>query len=222
MYNAYLNMASVQTLKWLESGRGPSEQDVEIEGTEPYIVGSHTASGYWVDTHRAATLPGLFAAGDVAGGAPQKYVSGAMAEGKIAAESAAAFCRSHTPLSPAPSGDHYERYFLNPGAPFKADELEEAMQKFMDEYAGGKSTAYEYSAARLNIARQHMEHLTGLASQLHADSMDDLLRIYELTGTLESSKALEMGDAEGAVSGLSIAVAGILTAVLSPMLAGLP
>ncbi|MGN0662080.1 MAG: adenylylsulfate reductase, partial [Faecalibacterium sp.] len=44
--------------------------------------------------------------------------------------------------------------------------------------------------ARLNIARQHMEHLTGLASRLHADSMDDLLRIYELTDRLEVCKAV--------------------------------
>ena len=49
LYKAYLNMAPAQTLKWLESGKGPAEQDVEIEGTEPYIVGGHTASGYWVD-----------------------------------------------------------------------------------------------------------------------------------------------------------------------------
>ena len=47
---AYLNMAPSQTLKWIESGKNPSEQNVEIEGTEPYIVGGHTASGYWVDT----------------------------------------------------------------------------------------------------------------------------------------------------------------------------
>lgn len=190
LYKAYLNMAPAQTLKWLESSHGPAEQNVEIDGTEPYIVGGHTASGYWVDTHRAATLLGLFAAGDVAGGAPQKYVSGAMAEGKIAAESAAAFCRSHAPVNAVPDSTDYERFFQNPSSAFTADELEEAMQKFMDEYAGGKSTSYEYSAARLTIARQHIEQLAGLASQLHADSMDDLLRIYELTDRLEVCKAV--------------------------------
>ena len=69
---AYLNMAPSQTLKWIESGKNPSEQNVEIEGTEPYIVGGHTASGYWVDTNRRTTINGLYAAGDVAGGCPQK------------------------------------------------------------------------------------------------------------------------------------------------------
>lgn len=53
---------------------------MEIEGTEPYIVGGHTASGYWVDNDRESTIRGLFAAGDVAGGCPQKYVTGAMVE----------------------------------------------------------------------------------------------------------------------------------------------
>ena len=81
---AYLNMAPSQTLKWIESGKNPSEQNVEIEGTEPYIVGGHTASGYWIDTERRTTVKGLYAAGDVAGGAPQKYVTGALAEGEIA------------------------------------------------------------------------------------------------------------------------------------------
>ena len=86
-------MAPSQTLKWLESGKGPSEQNVEIEGTEPYIVGGHTASGYWVDNNRETTIHGLFAAGDVAGGCPQKYVTGALAEGEIAAEAVLGFLK---------------------------------------------------------------------------------------------------------------------------------
>ena len=70
----------------MESGKLPHEQDVEIEGTEPYIVGGHTASGYWIDTARRTTLPGLYAGGDVAGGCPQKYVTGALVEGEIVAK----------------------------------------------------------------------------------------------------------------------------------------
>lgn len=86
LLKAYLNMAPSQTLRWVERGQGPATENVEIEGTEPYIVGGHTASGYWVDTHRETTVTNLFAAGDVAGGAPQKYVTGALAEGEIAGD----------------------------------------------------------------------------------------------------------------------------------------
>ena len=85
LLKAYLNMAPSQTLKWIESGKNPNEQDVEIQGTEPYIVGGHTASGFWINTNRETTVKGLYAAGDVAGGFPQKYVTGALAEGEIAA-----------------------------------------------------------------------------------------------------------------------------------------
>ena len=35
LMKAYLNMAPSQTLKWIENGRKPSQQNVEIEGTEP-------------------------------------------------------------------------------------------------------------------------------------------------------------------------------------------
>lgn len=87
-------MAPSQTIKWIESGRNPSRQNVEVEGTEPYIVGGHTASGYWVDTDRATTIEGLFAGGDVAGGCPQKYVTGALAEGEIAGLSAVKYIDS--------------------------------------------------------------------------------------------------------------------------------
>lgn len=96
LLKAYLNMAPSQTIKWIESGKNPSQQNVEIEGTEPYIVGGHTASGYWVDTKRATTIDGLFAGGDVAGGCPQKYVTGALAEGEIAGMSAVEHVNNHT------------------------------------------------------------------------------------------------------------------------------
>lgn len=94
LMKAYLNMAPSQTLRWIESG-SPSRQNVEIEGTEPYIVGGHTASGYWIDDNRATTVEGLFACGDVAGGCPQKYVTGALAEGEIAAISALGYSEIH-------------------------------------------------------------------------------------------------------------------------------
>ena len=43
-------------------------------------------------------MPGLFAAGDVAGGCPQKYVTGAFAEGAYAAEGAARYAAAQEVL----------------------------------------------------------------------------------------------------------------------------
>ena len=150
LLKAYLNMAPSQTLKWLESGKMPSEQDVEIQGTEPYIVGGHTASGYWVDTHRQTTVHGLYAAGDVAGGCPQKYVTGALAEGEIAAESILSQLnaeeQTQEPQQISDQADaivkEYEKIRNSSQPLFSTEELEDAMQKVMDEYAGGISSYY--------------------------------------------------------------------------------
>jgi adenylylsulfate reductase subunit A len=189
LYKAYLNMAPSQTLKWLEGGQGPSEQNVEIEGTEPYIVGGHTASGYWVDNGRATTIKGLYAAGDVCGGAPQKYVTGALVEGKIAAESMIAFLsdvrtdeRGLTEVRSMAQefeGD-YETYFSNPPSLITIEQVEETMQKIMDTYAGGIGSSYQFNETGLALAKEKITALFPVLSALHAEDMDDLLQIYEI------------------------------------------
>lgn len=189
LYKAYLNMAPSQILKWLESGKGPSEENVEIEGTEPYIVGGHTASGYWVDNNRATTIDGLFAAGDVAGGCPQKYVTGALAEGEIAAEAVIEFLKKPSVKKNLSASikdsvndkkQEYESYLSRKEALISIEQLEEAMQKVMDEYAGGISTGYRYNESRLKLADEKIIYLQELCQRLTAQDMDDLLRIYEI------------------------------------------
>ena len=219
---AYLNMAPSQTLKWVEAGKNPSEQNVEIEGTEPYIVGGHTASGYWVDTHRETTIHGLFAAGDVAGGCPQKYVTGALVEGEIAAlrmveQLDAEFggngqhCGDGQNISGeadrgsvdgAETGqkgiaaDQAEKYLenralekkiaeydailQNDGALFTVEQLEEAMQKVMDTYAGGIGSHYQFNGKQLDMAEEKIRQLQVLAENLHAEDMHELMFVYEL------------------------------------------
>ena len=193
LYRAYLNMAPGQTLRWIESGNGPSAEGVEIEGTEPYLVGGHAGCGYWVDTKRAATLPGLFAAGDAAGGCPQKYVTGAMEEGRIAAESAAEWC-GRTP-APDCTGDEdraaeYEAYFSRPEGRVSCAQLEEAMQAVMDACAGGRGTDYRYGHEGLKKAEARIAELKEQSEQLHAGDMRELLQIYELKDRLTVCEAL--------------------------------
>lgn len=184
LQKAYLNMAPSQTLRWMESGCPPSVQNVEIEGTEPYIVGGHTASGYWVDTHRETTIRGLFAAGDVAGGCPQKYVTGAFVEGEIAARAAAKYQQDTIPL-PAPGAvrakQRWLEGFLNrPGALHSTDELEQAMQAIMDEYAGGIGAHYRFSDQSLRVADDQIRELLRQAELLSASEPQELVYILEL------------------------------------------
>lgn len=189
---AYLNMAPSQTLKWVEAGKNPSEQNVEIEGTEPYIVGGHTASGYWVNTERETTIHGLYAAGDVAGGCPQKYVTGAMVEGEIAAidmvskldadTSDGSFDTSAFDEKKAldAKASEYDHFLTERSQMFTTEAIEEAMQKVMDNYAGGISTHYQFNGKQLALAKEKINHLIELTGDLYALDMHELMFIYEL------------------------------------------
>ena len=226
LYKAYLNMAPSQTLKWIEAGKGPSEENVEIEGTEPYIVGGHTASGYWVDNNRATTIEGLYAAGDVAGGCPQKYVTGALAEGEIAAEAILEYLsdksdkdkknvsgssESEATGSTEISGNietqedaedqklsdtaavkksEYEFHLNAARSLMNAEQLEEAMQKIMDQYAGGIGTDYRYSETSLAKADEKIAALLPVADTLAAADTYELMQIYELRERLIVCRAV--------------------------------
>lgn len=197
LFRAYLNMAPSQTLKWIESGNHPSKENIEVEGTEPYIVGGHTGSGYWVDSVRRTTLNGLYAVGDVAGGSPKKYVTGCFAEGEIAAESAIEYINNKSII-------HLKQRRVNElksslerqlsqnrgSSKYSVQDIEQAMQKVMDEYAGGISTQYGYNKERLDIALEKLEELSELSEKLKAKDMHELLFIRELLDRLIVSKVL--------------------------------
>ncbi len=200
---AYLNMAPSQTLKWIESGKNPSEQNVEIEGTEPYIVGGHTASGYWVDTKRRTTIKGLYAAGDVAGGCPQKYVTGALVEGELAALTALEDLKQDLGLYVNNKTWEKEQEelikakqeelenILNYQAPvFTVGQLEEAMQKVMDTYAGGISNSYQFNEKQLAIADGKIDQIINLSKMLHGSDMHELMFICELKERLVLAKSV--------------------------------
>ena len=196
LLKAYLNMAPSQTIKWIESGRNPSRQNVEIEGTEPYIVGGHTASGYWVDTDRATTIEGLFAGGDVAGGCPQKYVTGALAEGEIAGLSAVKYIdskKSFEKISDEDTNYHLrktEKYLTDRHSLYTTEQLEGTMQTVMDSYAGGIKTNYRFNEKQLDIADCKIRQLETLTDDLYAEDFQELMYICELKERLTVCKSV--------------------------------
>ena len=175
---------------------------MEIQGTEPYIVGGHTASGYWVNTGRETTVKGLYAAGDVAGGCPQKYVTGALAEGKLAAldmvkqfgagtlKEADIQTEAAIKVQEEKILSRYEK-FRNEDAPaFSIEELEEAMQKVMDEYAGGIASNYQFNEKQLALADEKIFQLQALAEKTAAADMHELMFAYELRERLIVCRSL--------------------------------
>ncbi|MDH4229143.1 MAG: adenylyl-sulfate reductase subunit alpha [Nitrospirota bacterium] len=185
---AYLDMYPSQVLYWAANDIDPARHPVEVQTTEPYIVGGHCQGGYWVDIDRQSTVPGLYAAGDVAGGAPFKFVSGCWAEGILAARHAGKEVQSMA----LPEVDHlqvetaYQRCFdplFNHGKVkygVKPYDMEVRMQKIMEEYAGGTSQNYEMNEERLQLARKYMDQLPGQFDQLVVADMHDLMRAHEV------------------------------------------
>lgn len=80
-------------------GRGTNyrKQMVEMHISEIGLCSGHSASGVWINEHGETTVPGLYAAGDLAC-VPHNYMLGAFVYGKIAGESAARYC-AHIPLA---------------------------------------------------------------------------------------------------------------------------
>lgn len=174
--------------------KGGELAPVEITGGEPHVVGGHGLSGYWIDPARRTTLPGLWAAGDVAGGSPKKYASGAWAEAVLAIrdmiEAARALPRPC--VNDAQVAQEQARA-LSPlrraqGVPPR--DSEERLQKIMDEYAGGISANYGYAEGELRIARLHLSRMEQEISELAAGTPFELMQCHDVIDRVTVARAL--------------------------------
>jgi len=195
---AYLDMYPSQVLYWLANDIDPGTEPVEIQTTEPYIVGGHCQAGYWVDEGRRTTLKGLYAAGDVAGGAPFKFVSGCWAEGVLAARTMG---QDLTALGEVLASEEViAREEARAFNAFKNHEkgnrgippvdMEARLQKIMEQYAGGASTYYEMNDAMLEIARKKLSSLPGETQDLVADDLHQLMKAHEVIDRLDVAQVL--------------------------------
>ncbi|MFW5985500.1 MAG: adenylyl-sulfate reductase subunit alpha [Halanaerobiaceae bacterium] len=194
--NTYLDMYPDLILYWAANNFHPEQEPIEIEGTEPYLVGGHAQAGYWVNEDRSTTVPGLFAAGDVAGGAPYKFVSGCWVEGEMAAESALKYVGNSemTETVDINSGrkKEKERIFapLSRSEGINPAQMESRLQKLMDEYAGGVSRYYEMNGRQLKLARKRLKHLKEQIQYLKADNLHQLLACHEVIDRIDVARVL--------------------------------
>ena len=90
---------------------------------------------------------------------------------------------SHEHLHNLALQDEYNQYLLSPGEPksrFSVYDLEEAMQKVMDTYAGGISTMYQYTTKQLEKAEQEISRIEELVTQVKVEAVRELVFVYEL------------------------------------------
>jgi len=193
LIESYLNMAPSIILHLLKDISHPLRR-VEICGSEPYINGGHGMAGFWIDTHRRTTLPGLYAAGDAAGGAPKKYITGCFAEAQMAIEHflSSASVPSRPTASESAVNEALQEVsrplVSEPGLGFLA--VEERMQKIMEEYAGGSTENYETSRDKLLLARSFLEDLEHRSSDMFAGTPHDLMRTHETADRIVLARLL--------------------------------
>lgn len=158
-----------------------------LAASEPYLVGGHGMAGYKIYPDRNTTLPGLYAAGDVAGGMPKKYVSGCLAEGEIAAESTIAHLLPPPKEHPEVAKRAFQRAIasLASSSGAKPQELHRELHQIMDLYAGGKSSGYELKEGDLKLARGKLKDLKDKAKKIEARTLPELLKAHEFLDCLE-------------------------------------
>ncbi|GBF33653.1 FAD-binding protein [Desulfocucumis palustris] len=194
----YLNERPSYVLFLAGRAQDLSKDPIEIYGSDPYIVGGHTASGYWVDVRRATTLPGLYACGDVAGGTPNKFVGGCAAEGLLAARAAVDFVAGVEPgeIDQALLAREKERIFAPGfrqaavGDGVKPREMEERLQRLMDEYAGGVHQFFRMNKEGLEYALRHIGIMKDQVKYLVARDLHELMEAHEIIDRLDVAGTL--------------------------------
>ena len=189
----YLNMAPSIALDLLKN---PDEQQTHIEvcGSEPYINGGHGMAGFWIDERRRTTLDRFYAAGDIAGGAPKKYITGCFAEAEMAIED----ILERLDATRAYNSDYGEaeksvKEILMPlGSKGHLNycEVEERMQKIMEEYAGGSTENYEVSRDKLMLARDYLAVLDEKTCLMKAETGHELMRVQDTIDRVLLSRVL--------------------------------
>lgn len=196
----YLNERPSFVLFLASRGQDLKQEPIEIYGNDPYIVGGHTASGYWLSAEDwQTTLPGLFACGDVAGGVANKFVGGCAAEGMLAARGAVNYIRKMDAL-PEYSAEQIEMEKQRIYAPLfrkqdiadgiTNDEMEERMQRLMDEYAGGVHQFFRMNEVQLQYALKHILILKTQEKYLICNDFHELMNIHETIDRLDVAEVL--------------------------------
>jgi HEAT repeat protein len=154
--------------------------DIEMHISEIGLCSGHSASGVWVDEHARTTVPGLYAAGDLAC-VPHNYMIGAFVYGDLAGAHAASTCVD----GPAPevlpadqiaaAHELIYRPLRHPDGPPQT-QVEYKLRRFVNDYVAPPKTA-----AKLSIAVQTFERMRDEIAGIGATTPHELMRAVEVS-----------------------------------------
>ncbi len=151
--------------------------DVEMHISEIGLCGGHSASGVWVDENAATTVPGLYAAGDLAC-VPHNYMIGAFVFGDLAGAHAAGTLRPRVALPEdqieAAHSLVYQPLSTPDGPP--QQQVEYKLRRFVNDYVAPPKTT-----AKLEIALETFDRMSGEIASMGARTPHELMRCAEVT-----------------------------------------
>jgi succinate dehydrogenase/fumarate reductase flavoprotein subunit/HEAT repeat protein len=154
--------------------------DVEMHISEIGLCSGHSASGVWVDEHARTTVPGLYAAGDLAC-VPHNYMIGAFVYGDLAGEHAASTITDVAAPPRLPDDQLREAHELvyrpltRPDGP-PQQQVEYKLRRFVNDYVAPPKTA-----TKLSIAVQTFDRMRAEIAEMGATTPHELMRAVEVS-----------------------------------------
>jgi succinate dehydrogenase/fumarate reductase flavoprotein subunit/HEAT repeat protein len=154
--------------------------DIEMHISEIGLCGGHSASGVWVDEHARTTVPGLYAAGDLAC-VPHNYMIGAFVYGELAGQHAASTLTDVIAPQQLPddqiSAAHELIYrpLRHPEGP-PQPQVEYKLRRFVNDYVAPPKTA-----TKLSIAVQTFDRMRDEVAGIGASTPHELMRALEVS-----------------------------------------
>ncbi|QQQ79297.1 fumarate reductase/succinate dehydrogenase flavoprotein subunit [Saccharothrix sp. 6-C] len=161
------------------AGRGHDYRthDIEMHISEIGLCGGHSGSGVWVDENGATTVPGLYAAGDLAC-VPHNYMIGAFVFGDLAGAHASRHGGTPGPLPEDQVVAAHEliyRPLRHPGGP-PQPQVEYKLRRFVNDYVAPPKTG-----AKLRVALEAFARMEGEIAAMGATTPHELMRCAEVT-----------------------------------------
>jgi len=161
-------------------GRGEDYRTagVEMDISEIGLCSGHSASGVWVNEKAETTIPGLYAAGDMAS-VPHNYMIGAFVFGRIAGQEAVEYLKGLTYLEPDPEFIELERQRIyaplaQPGG-IPHTQVEYKLRRLVNDYLQPPKVSHKMEIALKKFTQYH-ESL----SLMGAQDPHELMRCMEV------------------------------------------
>ncbi|QZA19398.1 fumarate reductase/succinate dehydrogenase flavoprotein subunit [Mycobacterium malmoense] len=154
--------------------------DVEMHISEIGLCSGHSASGVWVDEHARTTVPGLYAAGDLAC-VPHNYMIGAFVFGDLAGTHAASALSEVPAPQRLPSEQLRAAHELiyrplrHPDGP-PQPQVEYKLRRFVNDYVAPPKTA-----AKLSLAVRTFDRMRDEIAEMGARTPHELMRAVEVS-----------------------------------------